>query len=154
MEIKELMKTIPSSKAISIAAFILLGGILVFSGIGKIVDSPDMENVWITGVLGQSLTNIAVHVLPYIELLIGALLIARLKIKWLAWATMVLVLNFIINNTWLIQQGKGFESCGQCLGWGIDTWPVGSLYIDLMMLGLLLVGTKAYQSNMKEVANV
>ena len=126
-------------------AFILLGGIFIFSGVGKLVKAPGIENIWLTGILGSQLTGILWKALPYVEIIIGILLVLKFRIKLVAWFAMGLILKFIINNVWLIANGKGLETCGECLGWGIDLWPVGSLYIDLLMMGLLLIGSSFYK---------
>ena len=140
-----LMERTVSPRAVYHLAFILLGSIFIFSGIGKIVKTPDIEDIWAAGILGSQLTGILWRVMPYAELILGVLLILKFKIKFVAWLTMGLIINFMINNTWLIAAGKGFEACGECLGWGIDLWPVGSLYVDLLMVGLLLVGAYNYK---------
>jgi len=132
-------------------ALIVLGAIFLLSGIGKLIKPPELENIWVAGFMGEQITTWFRLVLPYIEIAIGACLIARFRLKWFSWIAVALILNFIVNNIWLISIGKGFESCGQCLGWGIDTWPIGSIYIDMMMLGLLLLGIKSHVNKQREV---
>jgi len=128
-----------------------LGAIFLLSGIGKIIKPAGLENIWVSGILGEQIMEGLRLILPYIEIMIGVFLILRLKFKWVSWVAMAMILNFIVNNVWLISIGKGFESCGQCLGWGIDTWPIGSLYMDMLMLGFLLMGANSYMLKKREV---
>jgi len=144
MEIRIMQKEV-SPRVFYNLAFILLGCIFIFSGIGKIVKVPDAEYIWVAGILGDQVTGILWRVMPYVEIIIGVLLVMKFKIKLVAWFTMGLILNFMVNNTWLIANGRGLETCGECLGWGIDLWPIGSLYIDILMVGLLLVGATYYK---------
>ncbi len=130
---------------------VALGVILIFSGIGKLIKPPNLESIWAAGLFGEQITGWLRLMLPYAEIAIGICLIAKFKLKWISWIAMALIINFIANNVWLISIGKGFESCGQCLGWGIDTWPIGSLYVDLMMLGFLLLGVKSHVIRQREV---
>ncbi len=145
MEIRSVMRKEVSPKVFCNLAFILLGFIFIFSGIGKIVKVPDAEYIWVAGILGGQVTDILWRVMPYVEIILGVLLVMKFKIKFVAWFTMGLIINFMINNTWLIADGRGLETCGECLGWGIDLWPVGSLYIDMLMMGLLLIGSFYYK---------
>ena len=145
MEIRSVMRKEVSPKVFCNLAFILLGFIFIFSGIGKIVKVPDAEYIWVAGILGGQVTDILWRVMPYVEIILGVLLVMKFKIKFVAWFTMGLIINFMINNTWLIADSRGLETCGECLGWGIDLWPVGSLYIDMLMMGLLLIGSFYYK---------
>ena len=140
-----------SMKTLGSIALITLGVIFLFSGIGKLIKPPALENIWVAGILGGQITGWLWLILPFLEIAIGVCLVTRFKIKWVSWAAMALIINFIVNNVWLISIGKGFESCGQCLGWGIDTWPIGSMYMDLMMIGFLLLGVKSHVIREREV---
>jgi len=146
------MDTKISVQTLGSIVLVALGVIFIFSGIGKLIKSPDLEHIWASGLFGEQIMGWLRLMLPYAEIVIGVCLIIRFKLKWVSWVAMALIINFIANNVWLISIGKGFESCGQCLGWGIDTWPVGSVYIDLMMLGFLLLGVKSYAIRQREVA--
>ena len=148
------MATKISVQTIGLVALVALGVILIFSGIGKLIKPSNLEYIWAASLFGEQITGWLRLILPYAEIAIGICLIAKFKLKWISWIAMALIINFTANNVWLISIGKGFESCGQCLGWGIDTWPIGSLYIDLMMLGFLLLGIKSYVIRQKEVISV
>lgn len=150
-KIKQFFNMKLNSNLASRMAFVMLGIILIFSGVGKIIVPPEMERVWASLFLGGGIIQMLIRVLPYVEIVMGVLLIARFKIRWVSWFVMALILNFIVNNTWLIAIGEGFTTCGECLGWGIDVWPIGSLYIDLIMLSLLLIGSKLYQLTIRGV---
>lgn len=147
---KEVFRIKIGINTLSRIAFIVLGGLLIFSGLGKIVKPPDMAHIWFAGFFGSGLTKVLITALPYCEIVVGILLILRIKIKYLAWLAMGLILLFIVNNVWLISIGEGWESCGECLGWGIDAWPGVSLYIDLIMMWVLLSGVLYYRKWEKE----
>lgn len=134
-----------SAETISKIVLISLGLLFFFSGVGKLIVTPRLENIFFTAFIGSSLTETLRHVLPYCEIIIGILLIFRIKLKYTSWFALAFILVFISNNAWLIAQGKGLETCGECLGWGIDIWPIGSLYIDFLMLMALLGGVKTHK---------
>jgi len=137
---------------LSRVVFIMLGCMFMFSGIGKIIIPPPLENLIYAEVIQENILSVLIMLLPFGEIALGILLITKVKIKLVSWVTLVFVMAFIVNNGWLISIDKGFESCGQCLGWGIDIWPVGSLYVDLIMFGMILLGSFNYQK--KEVLDV
>lgn len=151
-KIKAFFNYKPNNDQLSRMALISLAFVLIFSGIGKLVVSPGLDELWFAPFVSESMASVFVAVLPFFEIIVGILLAVRLKLKIMAWVAMLLILGFISNNVWLISEGKALETCGECLGWGIDTWPIGSLYIDLLMLGLLLMGSLFYQRSLREVA--
>lgn len=134
-----------NAETLSKILLIALGSIFIFSGVGKLIIPPGLEDIFATSLFGEQITKALRLFLPYCEIIIGVLLVFRFKLQYTSWFALAFIFVLITNNVWLIAQGKGLETCGECLGWGIDLWPIGSLYIDLLMLGCLLGGIKAYK---------
>lgn len=147
MNIKTIADKRISPITFSSICLIAVGAIFIFSGIGKLMIVPPLENILIAQVLSYGMVGTLRTILPFIEISLGILLITRWQYKTSSIIAALLITYFIVNNAWLISIGKGFESCGQCLGWGIDTWPIGSIFIDLIMIMLIMFGVY----NRKEV---
>lgn len=128
-----------SSKTMKRIALAALGCLLIFSGTGKIFYPP--ADISFFG-MNSGFIGLALHILPLWEVTLGLIFVINAErlyfiIKWLAIAT---IMVFIASNFYLIATGDGINGCGECLGWGIDLWPGGSLFIDLIMLSIVIVG--------------
>ena len=130
----------------SIAASIILGIILVTAGLGKLPSQGEFLDILIFQLLvppiPPTLAFNIVYSLPWIELVCGSLLIIGVVTKLMASVSTVLIIGFIVNNSWMIATGRGRESCG-CFGVLEDFFgtlaPTTTLYMDIGMLALALV---------------
>jgi uncharacterized membrane protein YphA (DoxX/SURF4 family) len=120
-----------------------LGVIFVTSGLGKIPYQGEFLGVlasipFVPGMLSYSV----VISLPWVELILGLLLIVGVAARLVAGCCLALVVAFIANNIWMVTHGMGRESCG-CFG-GLEVFfgylaPVQTLYVDAVMLVLAVV---------------
>ncbi len=139
---------------IGIGASIILGLIFVAAGLGKLLYQT--EPVWIFSYpLPDFFTPAFIKTffiwLPWIELIVGLLLIIGIAAKLMAVFSSALIAGFITNNIWLLSHGLGYEPCG-CFGileriTQAKLSTTGSLYLDIVMLALALVILFCSQSN-------
>ena len=95
------------------------------------------------GFLASAFTHVVFIWLPYVELLIGLLLIIGIMPKLMALLSAVLIAGFITNNAWLLSRGLGYEPC-TCFGildriMQVELSTAASLYLDIAMLALILI---------------
>ena len=135
-------------------ASIILGLFFIVAGLGKLLSNAESFNTIfnpLPAFLAPGFTWVIFVWLPYIELVVGLLLICGIAAKLMAILSSVLIAGFITNNTWMVSRGLGYEPCG-CLGimeriLHIELSSVGSLYLDIAMLALVLIILSCYQSN-------
>ncbi len=126
---------------------ILLGLIFMAAGLGKIfITQADPTKVLFNPFpdFMASTFNTAIFTwLPRIELVIGALLIVGILVKPMLILSGTLSLAFIINNSYLLTRGLGYEPCS-CFGI-LDRWlkaelsTTGSLVFDIVMMGMAFI---------------
>jgi uncharacterized membrane protein YphA (DoxX/SURF4 family) len=104
---------------IGIGASVVLGLIFFVAGFGKL---PHQGEYWslllfeISSSLNLQLLSDAIsNSLPWIELIVGSLLITGIAAKAAACAASLLTFAFGVNNVWMIVHGVGREPCG-CFG--------------------------------------
>jgi uncharacterized membrane protein YphA (DoxX/SURF4 family) len=119
---------------------VVLGGLFIYAGVVKVVDplgfAQDIRNYRL---VGQSLAFVAAVVLPWLEILAGAFLIAGI---WKRGATLVItgLLVFFIVLT-LVTMARGldvdcgcFGSLSRRSGWGVVLEDLGMLALGLCIL--------------------
>jgi len=133
---------------------ILLGTIFVIAGLGKLFTPAEgFKTIFnpFPGFIGAAFTDAVFGWLPYIEIIIGLLLIIGIMPRFMAVLSALLIAGFITNNAWLLSQGEGYEPCS-CFGVldriiGVELSTTGSLYLDIVMLALAGVVVFCYQSH-------
>lgn len=152
----ELKSTRPGVRnIIVIIACVLLAGIFLFAGAGKLIDMGQMPgqteyldklipDFLFTPELARFIGLVGIpYILPIGETILGLLLLAGLWIKLDAIAVLLLSSAFIYHNSWMISHGiDKFPDCA-CFGYwetifGIVS-PATSLRIDIVMFLLALV---------------
>ena len=119
---------------------IVLGGLFIYAGVVKVVDplgfAQDIRNYRL---VGQSISFVAAVVLPWLEILAGAFLIAGVWRRGAALAITGLLVFFIILT--LITMSRGldvdcgcFGSLSRRSGWGVIVEDLGMLYLGLCAL--------------------
>lgn len=137
-------------------AGIALGLIFVVAAIGKLLDQGGALRfkVFFTPFI-DLLTPAFIRAffiwLPWIELILGSLLIIGIAARLVAALASLLIAGFISNNAWLLAHGLGYEPCG-CFGIldriiNAKLSTSGSLYIDIAMLALIAVILFCYQGS-------
>jgi uncharacterized membrane protein YphA (DoxX/SURF4 family) len=135
-------------------AGIILGIIFLAAGLGKLL--TDVEGFTVIfnpfpGFLASAFSDAIFIWLPYLEVVIGLLLILGILPKLMAVLSVVLIAGFITNKAWLLSQGLGYEPC-TCFGiidriLGIELSTRGSLSLDIIMLVLVLIVVLWHRSN-------
>ncbi len=70
--------------------------------------------------------------LPYIEIVIGLLLVSGLMVKFAAASAAVLIAVFMGSSLYLVSTGHGFDLCG-CFGMAGRLNYIGALGVDVVM---------------------
>jgi len=126
---------------IIIVPCILLGLVLLVSGAGKLPGQAEFVDVLLGSFWTPTIAFFISHVLPWIEVILGAVLLLGVFPRIAAVLSLPLIVGFMTNNIWAISQGKTFGSCG-C--WGIfeelfgGMTPVQALGMDIALLFLAL----------------
>ena len=139
---------------IGVGASIILGLIFLISGLGKLLsEAESFKTIFnpFPDVLAPVFANAVFSWLPYIEVIVGLLLIIGIAAKLMAVFSSVLIAGFITNNSWLFSRGLGYEPC-ECFGImeriiHVELSTLGALYLDIGMLALVLIILLCYQSN-------
>ena len=128
-----------------VGASMVLGLIFIAASLGKLPPSgPEVLAIilpesFLTPLLVQWVTQW----LPWIELVLGSLLIIGVAAKLMAGFSAVLLAAFIYKNGWMIYHGLGDESCGcfeDFLGLPLSQLTnTGALYFDIGMLALVAI---------------
>lgn len=120
------------------AARLLLGGVAFYAGAIKLGDLD--EAAWAVraySLLPDDLADVVGHVLPLVEVLLGALLIAGLFTRWAAAGFGLLLLGFAVGIASAWARGLAID-CG-CFGGGGPVDPADTNYLpDLLRDGALL----------------
>ena len=127
-------------------AGIVLGIIFVAAGFGKLLtDVEGFTKIFnpFPGFLASAFADAIFIWLPYLEIVIGLLLIIGVLPKLMAVISAVLIVGFITDKVWLLSQGLGYEPC-TCFGvldriLGVEISTTGSLYLDVIMLVLVII---------------
>ena len=76
--------------------------------------------------------------LPYIEIVIGLLLISGLMVKFAAACAAALITIFLASTLYLVSTGHGFDLCG-CFGMAGRLTYISALGIDVIMAGMVAI---------------
>ena len=128
------------NKALLVVFRIVLGGLFVYAGAVKIAEplgfAQDIRNYRL---VGQSLSFVAAVVLPWLEVLAGAFLVAGIWKRGAALVISGLLVFFIVLT--LVTMARGidvdcgcFGSLSRKSGWGVVLEDLGMLYLGLCLL--------------------
>jgi uncharacterized membrane protein YphA (DoxX/SURF4 family) len=140
---------------IAIIACVLLAGIFLFAGVGKLIDMGQMPgqteyldklipDFLFTPELARFISLVGIpYILPIFETVVALLLLAGLFIKIDAIVFGLASVVFMYHNSWMISHGiDKFPDCA-CFGYWETVFgvvsPATSLRIDIVMLLLALV---------------
>ncbi|MDR8393098.1 hypothetical protein NC796_18220 [Aliifodinibius sp. S!AR15-10] len=134
-----------------LAIRILLGGVFLLSGIGKLIDSSDA--VYLVELMATKFywlieySNIIVISTSVLELLLAGLLFWGRKLTWVLLASFLLILAFTTVLSYFYIQGMSVASCG-CFGafgggGGITVTLIRNLVLIALILGGYIFNTKS-----------
>lgn len=115
-----------------IPLMINLGMLFIVAGIGKLAYS---SNSFTVAPFLETLPGFAwfYSILPYVEIVIGLLLVAGLLVKYAAISAGIMVAVFTASSIYLVGIGQGSELCG-CFGMAGNLNFKGALIIDATMV--------------------
>lgn len=126
------------NKAVLVVFRLVLGGLFVYAGAAKALEPLDFaQNIRNYQLVGQSLSFLAALVLPWLEILAGACLVAGIWKRGAALVISVLLVFFIVLTAVTMVRGLDVD-CG-CFGPAARKAGWGVLLEDLAMLALGLV---------------
>ena len=140
---------------IGIGVSIILGIIFVAAGLGKLLtDAYSYKMIFSPfppDFLSTALTYAILSWFPYVETVIGLLLIIGIMPKFMSLLSAVLIAGFITNNAWRLSRGLGYEPC-TCFGildriMELKLSTTGALYLDIVMLALVLIIVFCHKSS-------
>ena len=132
------IRNLTGSRSLQLAARVVLGGVFIYAGLAKIA-SPREFAVIVTSyqILPEKMAVYAAYILPWIELMLGTLLVVGLGVRKTAVALSFLLFAFVGAVAIRYLQGSG-GACG-CFSLKVS----GSESLLLIIgrdIGLLLCG--------------
>jgi putative oxidoreductase len=128
------------NKTLLLVFRIVLGGLFVYAGVVKVGDPLDFaQDIRNYRLVGQSLAFIVALVLPWLEILAGAFLVAGIWTRGAALVITGLLVFFIVLT--LVTMARGldvdcgcFGSLSRKSGWGVVLEDLGMLVLSLTLL--------------------
>ena len=106
------MVTIPKNEYLNLIIRIVVGGIFIFTGLGKITNVPlFVREISNYDMLPYQVINVFAIILPWVELFAGVLFVfgIRIKANIILISSMLLMFNFAVAVAWI----RGLDiSCG------------------------------------------
>lgn len=123
------------NKTVLVVFRLVLGGLFVYAGAAKALEPLDFaQNIRNYQLVGQSLSFMAALVLPWLEILAGAFLVAGIWKRGAALVISVLLVFFIVLTAVTMVRGLDVD-CG-CFGPAARKAGWGVILEDLAMLAL------------------
>ena len=124
---------------IGAVAMVWLGIILVVAGYGKLnADASTFDITAFPGFIPDRMSAVIFILLPYIELLIGILLISGIGVKFAASVSFLLIIGFAVSNILLAISGA--KACPSCFGqYGSLTLLQAGILDTVMMICVLVI---------------
>ncbi len=136
------------NKAVLVVFRLVLGGLFVYAGAAKALEPLDFaQNIRNYQLVGQSLSFMAALVLPWLEILAGACLVAGIWKRGAALVISVLLVFFIVLTAVTMVRGLDVD-CGcfgpaaRKAGWGVILEDLGMLALGLVVLLEKRTGTR------------
>jgi uncharacterized membrane protein YphA (DoxX/SURF4 family) len=130
--------------AITFGLAVFLGLVFVLAGTGKLPGQAEFIDALVKSFWTPGLAYFIGHVFPWVEVALGILLILGLFPRIVAAVCLPLIIAFMANNFWALNQGLGeFPHCAMCFG----IWekyigaisPGQALGIDAVLFGAALI---------------
>lgn len=129
-------------------AIIFLGVTFIVAGVGKLLaGSSSFEPFVLPVVLSQSFGEVIYSGLPYMEIIVGGLLIFGVAIRFVASLSALLILCFTASNLWRISLGVGAEPCGGCFGVVGGLTAISALAMNGIMALMVVVIFVCYKGS-------
>jgi uncharacterized membrane protein YphA (DoxX/SURF4 family) len=140
--LKPRLKSTRENAIIVIIPCLFLGLVMLVSGSGKLPGQTEFIDVLLRSFWTPTIAKLIGHGLPWVEIILGALLLLGVFPRIVATISLPLLAGFMANNIWAISQGREFGQCG-CFGiwesiFGSMT-PIQALGLDIILLFLALI---------------
>lgn len=127
---------------ITVGPCVFLGLIIAVSGTGKLPGQTEFVDVLLGSFWTPTIAKIIAHGLPWVELILGVLLLLGIFPRIAAALCLPFIAGFMASNAWAISHGETFHQCG-CFGifeelFGSMT-PWQAMGMDIVMLCLALI---------------
>lgn len=123
---------------IGILAATLLGMIFAVAGMGKLMaGSSSYEAFLFPSFLPEVITDAAYAGIPYVEVMVGLVLICGIAVKFTTSISAILIASFITSNLYLLNIGVG--TCGNCFGVAGGLTVYAALVLDGLMAVLAVI---------------
>jgi hypothetical protein len=117
---------------------LILGGIFIFTGFAKINHiSALISEINQYQILSIALGSIFGHVLPYLEILVGVLLVLGIILRISAGVGGLMLISFAVAKIVAMVRGLDIKVCN-CFGPAVPMLSTQSLAIDIVMLLLVI----------------
>lgn len=127
-------------------AMILLGMTFIVAAMGKLMAGSTAFSLFaFPSFVPESLGKAIYISLPYLELMIGGLLVLGVAIKFAVSLSTLLIIGFAVSNILLIN--LGVSECASCFGIAGSLTPIASLFLDGFMTILVLVTLFCYRGS-------
>lgn len=127
-----------SNPFVNLILRLFVGGTLILSAVTKLPHhSQFVEIVKEYDLLPYSLATAYGHTLPWVELVIGVYLLLGVLRKYSAFATILMVVSFMVANISSIARGE--HHCGACFGETISLPVWQAMAIDVLILIATLI---------------
>jgi len=129
---------------ITLVPCVFLGLVLLVAGSGKLPGQAEFIATLLKSFWTPTVANLIGYCLPWIEVILGVLLLVGVFPRIAAGLCLPLIAGFMANNSWALSQGmEQFPQCGQCFG----IWeeflgaisPLQALLLDIVLLCLALI---------------
>lgn len=126
-----------------VAAAVLLGLILLASGIGKVPGQTEFVDALLKSFWTPPVAYFIGYVLPWAETALGLLLVLGIFTRLTAAVCLPLTAGFMANNIWAMTSGvTEFPECAYCFGVWEEFFgalsPSGALIVDIVLFCLAL----------------
>lgn len=148
----------PKIRRISLITIrILLALVFLLSGIGKLIDGSDAR--YLVELLATEFYWLIEYTFPIVlsislvELVLAAFLLWGRKLKWVLWASLVMVLGFSAVLGYFYLQGMSVASCG-CFGaFGFSSGLEFTLVRNAVLTILIITGLILHVSKPERIAS-
>lgn len=125
-------------------AMILLGMTFIVAATGKLMmGSASFDLFAFPSFVPQALAKAIYASLPYVELVIGGLLIIGIAVRLAVSLSALLIVGFVTSNILLIN--LGVSDCAGCFGVMGSFTPAATLFMDGIMAALAMVILLCYR---------
>ena len=142
--VKQQVKSKWQRALVALGPSVFLGLVLLAAGSGKLPGQTEFIDTLLGSFWTPAVAYLIGYCLPWIEVILGVLLLLGVFPRIVAALCLPLTAGFIANNSWALSQGmEQFPQCAECFG----IWeeflgaisPLQALCLDIVLFGLALI---------------